>query len=205
MPEQELIRVYNDDIQEIGVATRSEVHQKGLLHQVVHCWLIDDGLEDPRLFLQQRSLDKDSFPGWYDIAVAGHVAADEDARSAVVRECQEELGLNIDECRLEFIGVFRERYDANAFHDNELCHAYIYPVTDEGFSLGNEVQQVVKLSVKEFEGFLVGSVQLSATVVGESQVIDIDTGNVFRHDTEYLLSVLTYIRGRQMGIQGLGE
>lgn len=39
---EEILDIFNDKLEIIGQDTRKNVHRKGLLHQVVHCWAIED-------------------------------------------------------------------------------------------------------------------------------------------------------------------
>ena len=39
--EEEILKIYDNLYNVIGVAPRSEVHKKGLLHQVVHLWMME--------------------------------------------------------------------------------------------------------------------------------------------------------------------
>lgn len=46
-----------------------------------------------QILLQKRSMDKDSFPGCYDISSAGHIPAGVDFIPSALRELEEELGV----------------------------------------------------------------------------------------------------------------
>ncbi|MBN1477266.1 NUDIX domain-containing protein [Candidatus Sumerlaeota bacterium] len=46
-----------------------------------------------QIFLQRRGADKDTFPGWWDTSVGGHVDLGETPRETALRELREELGL----------------------------------------------------------------------------------------------------------------
>lgn len=76
----------------IGQAPRGEVHARGWRHRAVHVFVVNAAGE---VFLQQRSMRKDLFPGRWNSSCAGHVDAGEDYDGAVVRELQEELGLEV--------------------------------------------------------------------------------------------------------------
>ena len=76
--------------QVIGHATRRETHARGLLHRATHIMLFDF---NGNLFLQRRSMSKDTFPGCWDSSCSGHVDAGEDYHTAARRELGEELGL----------------------------------------------------------------------------------------------------------------
>jgi isopentenyldiphosphate isomerase len=90
MPE-EFFDVVNGRDEPIGCATRREVHARGLLHRAVHV-LVDDG--GGKIFLQKRSMKKDTSPGRWDSSSSGHVDAGEGYDTAAVRELGEELGLH---------------------------------------------------------------------------------------------------------------
>lgn len=91
---EELFDVVDERDQVIGQAPRREVHAKGLLHRAVHVFVFNDAGD---LFLQQRSLLKDSEPGTWSASCSGHVDAGEDYDTAAVRELREEIGLNLAE------------------------------------------------------------------------------------------------------------
>lgn len=82
------------------------------------------------MLLQKRSRDKDSFPGCYDISAAGHIPAGADALSAALRELEEELGIQADEGRLEYVGdcesEFRGNFHGKPFFNHERSRVYLY-------------------------------------------------------------------------------
>lgn len=76
----------------IGKATRKEVHRgPGKLHPVVHLHLINSKGE---IYLQKRSMQKDTFPGRWDTSVGGHVDLGETIEQALLRETSEELNIS---------------------------------------------------------------------------------------------------------------
>jgi isopentenyl-diphosphate delta-isomerase type 1 len=85
----ELFDVVDMDDKVVGHAPRREVHAKKLLHRAVHVLVHD---EAGHLFLQKRSMSKDTFPGCWDSSCSGHVDAGEDYVTAARRELGEELG-----------------------------------------------------------------------------------------------------------------
>jgi isopentenyl-diphosphate delta-isomerase len=89
----ELFDVVGLDDRAIRQAPRREVHARNLLHRAVHVLVHDP---DGRLFLQRRSLSKDTFPGCWDSSCSGHVDAGEDYVTAARRELGEELGWQDD-------------------------------------------------------------------------------------------------------------
>jgi isopentenyl-diphosphate Delta-isomerase len=85
----ELFDVVDEQDRVIGRAPRSEVHARKLNHRATHILVHDD---TGRVFLQRRSLTKDTFPGCWDSSCSGHVDAGEDYEIAARRELGEELG-----------------------------------------------------------------------------------------------------------------
>ena len=71
------------------------------------------------LLLQQRSAAKKSYPGYWDVSVAGGVRAGETGREAAMRETREELGLTLEirdsaAVTLAFPGGFDDFYITRA-------------------------------------------------------------------------------------------
>jgi len=85
----ELFDVVDLNDRVISQAPRREVHARNLIHRAVHVMVHD---ADGRLFLQRRSLSKDTFPGCWDSSCSGHVDTGEDYLIAARRELGEELG-----------------------------------------------------------------------------------------------------------------
>ena len=87
---EEIFDIVNDRDEVIGQAPRREVHARGLWHRAVHVLVFNDrGL----VFLQKRSLRKDTAPGLWDSSSSGHVDTGEDYDDCAIRELREEIGL----------------------------------------------------------------------------------------------------------------
>jgi isopentenyl-diphosphate Delta-isomerase len=88
----ELFDVVNKRDEVIGQARREEVHAQRRLHRAVHIFCFDRA---GRVFLQQRSMRKDSAPGRWCASCSGHVDAGEAYDAAAVRELAEEIGVRL--------------------------------------------------------------------------------------------------------------
>jgi len=86
----------------IRQARRADVHANGWLHRAVHI-LVQRGNGD--IFLQQRSMEKDSNPGRWDSSASGHLDSGEGYDTAAFREVREELGVDVKD--LEEVGALR--------------------------------------------------------------------------------------------------
>ena len=87
---EEIFDVVNDRDEIIDQRPRSEVHRLRLHHRAVHVLVFH-----PRghIFLQQRSMLKDCFPGTWDSSASGHLDHGEAYDDCAVRELREEIGL----------------------------------------------------------------------------------------------------------------
>lgn len=74
------------------VATREECHREGLWHRAVYGFIID---KNSNVLLQKRSQSKKLWPNRWDVTVGGHVDAGEFGRQTIIRECKEELGIDV--------------------------------------------------------------------------------------------------------------
>ena len=101
---EEILDIFNDKLEIIGQDTRKNVHRKGLLHQVVHCWAIEDSKDGRFVYMQQRAEFKD-FPLLFDITVGGHIDSGENIENAMIREIKEEIGLDLKIEDLKYEGI----------------------------------------------------------------------------------------------------
>ena len=90
---EEIFDVCNDRDEVIAQNTRKEVHRRGLIHRAVHILVFNKRGE---VFLQKRSMTKDTFPGAWDSSASGHVDAGEAYDACAVRELHEELGVVVE-------------------------------------------------------------------------------------------------------------
>ncbi len=90
---EEIFDVVNERDEVIGRERRSEVHRLGLRHRAVHVLVFN---ARGQVFLQKRSMTKDTFPGAWDSSASGHLDSGEDYDACAVRELREEIGLHID-------------------------------------------------------------------------------------------------------------
>jgi isopentenyl-diphosphate Delta-isomerase len=87
---EEIFDVVNERDEIVGCAPRREVHRTGLKHRAVHVFVFNARGE---VFLQKRSMSKDSSPGLWDSSASGHLDCGEDYDTCAVRELREEIGL----------------------------------------------------------------------------------------------------------------
>lgn len=150
-----------DIVDENGIPTgetiqRTVAHDKGIRHRTAHIWIVrntDNGCE---VLLQQRSYNKDSFPGRYDTSSAGHIRAGDEPLDSALRELGEELGIKAEPAALTYIGKFPIQYEreffGKPFRDCEVAFVYLYtePVDINALTLqADEVETVKWFAIDE--------------------------------------------------------
>lgn len=93
MTTEEIITIVDRANQEIGSSSRREMRARNLIHRASFILVFNDQGE---LFVQQRTMSKDIYPGCWEIAAGGVVAAGETVRQSAERELQEELGVEAE-------------------------------------------------------------------------------------------------------------
>lgn len=107
-------------------------HEKGLFHPTVHIWFYTNQYQ---VLMQQRGANKQTFPSFWDVSVAGHVSANETIEKGALREVKEEIGLDVTFEQLQLIDV-RKNINVfdNGIRDCEFQHVFLcelkVPITD---------------------------------------------------------------------------
>jgi isopentenyldiphosphate isomerase len=127
-------------------ALKSEAHRRGWFHPTVHVWFYT---RTGQVLLQQRARDKDTFPGLWDVSVAGHVHAGETPMEGAVRETEEEIGLRILPENLEFLGRFSsEQAHPGGIVDREFQYVYLCELTHPLKKLRPDPLEVASLELR---------------------------------------------------------
>ncbi|MDO3679604.1 NUDIX domain-containing protein [Paenibacillus ehimensis] len=125
-PSEEIFDIFDERMNPVGQASRSEVHARGLWHQTFHCWIVDPADGETVLLFQERHPGKDTFPSLLDTSCAGHLLSGEGVEDGV-RELEEELGLSVPFEALVPCGLFAEEdIISEACIDREFCHLFLH-------------------------------------------------------------------------------
>lgn len=102
---EEILDIYTKDGKYLGTKTREECHQKnpGFYHKPVWIWIVNSKNE---ILVQKRASVKKSFPNYWDMPSAGHVAAGETSIEGAIRETEEELGLKTKKEDYIYVGEY---------------------------------------------------------------------------------------------------
>jgi len=87
---EEIFDIVNERDEVVDRRPRREVHARGLLHRAVHVLVFN---ARGQVFLQKRSMSKDTSPGLWDSSASGHLDSGEDYDDCARRELREEIGL----------------------------------------------------------------------------------------------------------------
>ncbi len=91
MPVQDIFDVVDMDDNVLRQEPRAVVHRDNLLHRAVHVFVFNQA---GQLYLQRRSMTKDSAPGKWVSSCSGHVDTGEGYDESAARELVEEIGLH---------------------------------------------------------------------------------------------------------------
>ena len=190
---QEQLDIYNENWQRIGTASRDEVHERGLLHRVVHCWIIQKSR--PVFWFQQRAHTKKDFPDCFDLPCGGHVDAGETPIQAILRELQEEIGLHVTKNDLISLGAYRAPdFHIPGYYDREMSHVFMLCTDAPAFLLGDEVQHMVCVSVYNFYQMEANERKMIPVQTENGKHILVDRNQWCCHDGEFKAMVLPYLK-----------
>ncbi len=190
---QEQLDIYNENWQRIGTASRDEVHERGLLHRVVHCWIIQKSR--PVFWFQQRAHTKKDFPDCFDLPCGGHVDAGETPIQAILRELQEEIGLHVTKNDLISLGAYRAPdFHIPGYYDREMSHVFMLCTDAPAFLLGDEVQHMVCVSVYNFYQMEANERKMIPVQTENGKHILVDRNQWCCHDGEFQAMVLPYLK-----------
>ena len=127
----ELIDIYDSDMNLLGVATESQAHQEGLWHKVFHCWVIS---EDGNVWLTAGPVNQSFVAGLLDIFCEGAVNVGETAKASCLRKLDEEFGLHLKEYDLVKMYTQKVIFD-EPYHNREFCPTYLYKTQAKLFDL----------------------------------------------------------------------
>ena len=128
----------------LGIKERSVIHEEGLWHKTVHCWIYDDA---GNVYFQIRSES-----GKLYTTASGHVDAGETVQEALKRESLEEVGVEIDFDNTDMVEINVWKYDdekeGNTYFDRAFSNVYISKLgRDQNFRLDcDEILGVVKVN-----------------------------------------------------------
>ena len=149
----ELIDIFDENMNLLGTAMKSQAHREGLWHKTFHCWLVQK-LENGKvmLWLQLRNPDKDIFPNKFDISAAGHIKAGEEVKDGY-REVKEELGLNFSKDEIVKLFTSKEIYESGSIKNHEFQMVYVAMVSGSPYKAVLQPEEVAGLYEVDIDEF----------------------------------------------------
>ncbi len=179
----ELIEIWDESGAPTGkTALKSEAHRQGWFHPTVHIWFYT---VSGNVLLQRRAPEKDTFPGLWDVSVAGHMQAGETPLEAADREVMEEIGLLPKKGSLQFLGRFKsEQSHPGGILDREFHHCYLSELRVPLSRLKPQAGEVSDLKLKPL-------LQFAEEVWGMA-----NPSGYVPHHREYYAAVIRAIKSR---------
>lgn len=141
------------------VIERNEAHKNGTSHRVIHLWILNSQNE---LLVQQRSSNKESGANLWYVSVGGHIECNESIENTLIRETNEELGLDITPLisSVEYLYTFKDTLIENngTFIDSEFYDVFVLKANFDINQITmqkEEVQAVKYISYDEFKNIVV--------------------------------------------------
>jgi isopentenyldiphosphate isomerase len=126
----ENIYVLNENGTVCGLRDRVYVHNNGLLHLAVQCWVMNKKGE---VLIQRRSATKDKSAGKWDVSFGGHCIEIETGKDIlienVIKEGKEELGLSLSSKDIIKLGEIR--YSSQENKNQELLGIFLIQLDNE--------------------------------------------------------------------------
>lgn len=134
---------------------RDLAHKEGICHEVIHCWVIN---KNRKVLLQYRSKQKSQYADCYHMAIGGHIEHGDSPLETVIKEGEEEMGIDIDEGSLRFLFNDSEKIvvPETGETDNEYRHIYLYNLMNEKYGDldSAEVESLEWVSLNDLENMI---------------------------------------------------
>jgi RimJ/RimL family protein N-acetyltransferase/isopentenyldiphosphate isomerase len=204
----ELFDVVTSNGEPTGISKpRWQVHRDGDWHRAIHLWIFGIDERGAYLDFQRRGLEKDTWPGFLDATVAGHIRAGETSEDAL-READEEVGIAVVPAEVIRAGL---RYSINegvpGRIDHELQDLYLLrrdrPL-GEYRPNPDEVDAVVRLRLPDAINLLAGEFEsaegeILLAVGGAVEPIRVESGQLIPSIDRYFLRVAVAARSALSG------
>lgn len=147
-PAEEIVQIVDRNNLDIDAVPRKIMREKGLIHRASYILVFHP---DGRLFVQKRTMTKDVFPGYWDVAAGGVVLAGEGYMKSAQRELAEELG--VTGVALEFLFDHYHEDSKNRVwgHIFRCTHPGPFVLQEEEIESGKfmSVERIFELNQKE--------------------------------------------------------
>ena len=154
-----------DVVDETGAPTgetveRAEAHREGVRHRTAHVWIARNRNGRIQLLLQKRCMQKDSFPGCYDISSAGHIPAGEESDLIYCGQVHKDVD---------------SEFHRQPFHDHQISNVYLLWLDREAeeFELQTEeIESVRWMDYAQVRGMVASDTLPNCIIMEELDLIE---------------------------------
>jgi|GEM_PF-699608 len=154
----DILKIYDEEFNNIGTRTREEVHRKGLLHQVAHIWMFQWSGDDAYIMIQKRSRKRELFPGKYDLLQTTHFEPEQSYEDAIRDSLKYYLGAKLSNEDITHLGSLRQHIDKGDYHDNALIQVFAITVKKALFIMP-DTENILKVRFDDFSLFIRGKLR----------------------------------------------
>ena len=188
MSRDELIDIYDQNMNILGTAPRSQAHNEGLWHQTFHCWIVS---QPDKIWLHSCKL---------DISSAGHLRSGEKPKDGIGL-IETELGLRIDCNKLTKLFTGKKVTNTPSYINREFTATYMLE-TDQKLSELElnpaEVSGLFEICIDDLLNLFnrkVTKVYASGLMLNAKNKFELKTGSFdicdfTPHETEYYIKIL---------------
>ena len=147
---EEILYVVDEKDKFVRKTTRKEVRENALLHRCSRI-IVHNG--NGLFLVQKRSMEKDIYPGCWDIGVAGTVNKSESYESTAIRELMEELGIiGVSNIQLMHSFLFKLKYTSKL--SNAHCKVYELVYNGAVKPQKEEIDEVKLMGIAKIKKFM---------------------------------------------------
>lgn len=205
----ELVDIYDENLNRIGAASLDQVHNEGLWHKSFHCWIIRPTSTGINVFLRLRGDTHPIFSGLLDISAAGHLKSGEESKPHI-HNIDKKWGLNIDFNKLTKLFTYKAIHNIDSYHNYEFNPTYLVETSKTLADLSLHKEDASGLFEADINDLLnlynnkIGKIYCSGLVQDENNHTELKAGYFTKDDIvpngdEYYLKVFNAIKRYSSG------
>lgn len=142
----EMLDIYDENNNSLNFCvSREEAHINGLWHRHVSSWIMN---KDGKILLERRSKNKKTNPNMWS-RVGGHVESGETVEEAIIREINEEIGIEIPIEEAKLYKFYKSNNDSHFF---AYIFVFVVDYAIEDYVLQKEeVDDIMYIEIEKLE------------------------------------------------------
>jgi isopentenyldiphosphate isomerase len=165
-PAEEIVQIVDKDNREIAAIARGLMREQRLIHRASYILVFNTAGE---LFVQKRTVSKDIYPGYWDVAAGGVVLAGESYEQSAQRELAEELGVKGIKLKFRFDQYYEDK-DNRVWGRIFSCnHNGPFRLQPEEVEYGRFMSPKIALDYSEIEPFTPDGIILLKNLLSQQE------------------------------------